>query len=386
MLISCLTCGAPYENNLNQCPYCGGHKTNEKEALNSNTNEIDKLFKLALFDIKNQNHYAALTNINEIIKIDPDQNYAWFLKIKCELISNYNFNPKQAHQFDNNREALKKFVDNCEHYLSEMNSENISIELGELICKILDSGIIEGNNTFIGLDTFIYSLFYNTNLVFGKDKFSDIALKIPQNKLIKYAYASPSYFGILLLQNNLLPQEDLIKMLNKDFYLLLPYIKDNKTDYINQFIRSKNDYFINEINDDYYKENLTKRERINNEIKSFPSNFINEFKNCEIDSVEIQKSLDYYFTVIKNLENPKGGGKCFIATAAMGDYNHPIVIDLRLFRDNWLIKRKWGIKFTNWYYTYGAKAAKVIEKSTFLKKLVYIFIVKPLQIITKKLR
>jgi hypothetical protein len=87
----------------------------------------------------------------------------------------------------------------------------------------------------------------------------------------------------------------------------------------------------------------------------------------------------------KNLKKePKSG--CFIATAAMGDYNHPVVIDLRSFRDNWLIKRKWGIKFTNWYYSNGPKAARVIEKSTLLKKLVYICMVKPLQIITKKLR
>ncbi len=386
MLVSCLTCGAPYENTLNQCPYCGGFKSKENEIKNNKTSDIDKLLKLALFEIKNQNHYAALTNINEIIKIDPDQNYAWFLKIKCELISNYNFNPKQAHQFESNREALKKFVDNCEHYLSEMNSENISIELGELICKILDSGIREGNNGFNGLDTFIYSLFYNTNLVFGKDKFSDIALKIPQNKLIKYAYASPSYFGILLLQNNLLPHEDLIKMLYKDFYSLLPYIKDNKINYINQFIKIKNNYFINEINYEYYKENITKRVRINNEIKAFHSDFLAKSKDTLIDKAELQKSLDNYFTVIKHIENPKGGGGCFIATAAMGDYNHPVVIDLRLFRDNWLIKRNWGIKFTNWYYTYGAIAAKVIEKSTFLRKLTYICIVKPLQIITKKLR
>lgn len=77
---------------------------------------------------------------------------------------------------------------------------------------------------------------------------------------------------------------------------------------------------------------------------------------------------------------------CFIATAAMGDYNHPVVVDLRSFRDDWLLKRNWGNSFTNWYYTYGPKAAKIIEKSFVLKKITFLFIVKPLQIITSKFR
>jgi hypothetical protein len=79
-------------------------------------------------------------------------------------------------------------------------------------------------------------------------------------------------------------------------------------------------------------------------------------------------------------------GACFIATAAMGDYNHPVVMDLRLFRDNWLLKRDWGVKFTNWYYTYGPKAANIIEKSILLKKLTFFAIVKPLQILTKRFK
>ena len=82
---------------------------------------------------------------------------------------------------------------------------------------------------------------------------------------------------------------------------------------------------------------------------------------------------------------PKKKG-CFIATAAMGNYDHPVVMDLRIFRDNWLLKRQWGINFTNWYYTHGPKAANVIEKSIALRILTFALIVKPLQLITKLLR
>ena len=96
---------------------------------------------------------------------------------------------------------------------------------------------------------------------------------------------------------------------------------------------------------------------------------------------------DGKYTLVEksNISNKKEGG-CFIATAAMGDYNHPVVMELRMFRDNWLLKRNWGVKFTRWYYTHGPKAASTINKSLFLRRLAYIIVVKPLQIITKKLK
>ena len=86
-----------------------------------------------------------------------------------------------------------------------------------------------------------------------------------------------------------------------------------------------------------------------------------------------------------NYEAPALGKKagCFIATAAMGSYDHPLVLQLRLFRDNWILQQKWGKSFVNWYYTYGAIAAKFIDKSIVLKKISYILIVKPLYYISK---
>ena len=69
---------------------------------------------------------------------------------------------------------------------------------------------------------------------------------------------------------------------------------------------------------------------------------------------------------------------CFIATAVLGSYDHPEVIELRSFRDNWLLEKKWGEGFVAWYYHYGSIAAKSIEKSFVLKKICYLLIVKPL--------
>ena len=99
-----------------------------------------------------------------------------------------------------------------------------------------------------------------------------------------------------------------------------------------------------------------------------------------------QTHLEWINSVVTSGTEKKKGGACFIATAATGDYDHPVVMDLRRFRDQWLLNREWGKNFAEWYYKHGPKAAKLIEKSTLLKKITYVAIVKPLQILTKKLR
>ena len=92
--------------------------------------------------------------------------------------------------------------------------------------------------------------------------------------------------------------------------------------------------------------------------------------------------IDEYESIIKSkdssYEAPKQKGKCFIATATMGSYDHPEVMELRNFRDNWILEKKWGEGFVAWYYHYGSIAAKSIEKSFVLKKICYLLIVKPL--------
>lgn len=108
----------------------------------------------------------------------------------------------------------------------------------------------------------------------------------------------------------------------------------------------------------------------------------------ELTGMGLKESKDYVEQLAKDLNivgvvasNGKGG--CFVATAAMGNYDHPVVVELRFFRDNWLLKRKWGLLFTNWYYANGPKAAVIIEKSIILRKLTFILVVKPLQLFSK---
>lgn len=57
------------------------------------------------------------------------------------------------------------------------------------------------------------------------------------------------------------------------------------------------------------------------------------------------------------LNQPSG---CYIATMVYGDYDHPKVMVLRDFRDNYLAKRHWGKLFIKIYYKYSPKLVKML--------------------------
>ncbi len=84
--------------------------------------------------------------------------------------------------------------------------------------------------------------------------------------------------------------------------------------------------------------------------------------------------------VLKTPDPPRVNEKksnCFIATATMGDANHPIVVLLREFRDLWLLKKKYGKIFIKFYYKIGPYPAMIINKYPYLKRISYMMIVRP---------
>lgn len=68
---------------------------------------------------------------------------------------------------------------------------------------------------------------------------------------------------------------------------------------------------------------------------------------------------------------------CYIATAVYGDYSHPVVLDLRTFRDTLLYRYKYGRVFISLYYSISPVLANIIVKSNLLKQLSFWMIVKP---------
>jgi len=107
-------------------------------------------------------------------------------------------------------------------------------------------------------------------------------------------------------------------------------------------------------------------------------NNLENVSNSAVSSkkLSITKLLDELKEFYQILELKVKTG-CFVATATMGDYNHPFVLDLRIFRDEFLAKRRWGKSFINFYYSYGPYPAKIIQRSSFLRILSYYLIIKP---------
>lgn len=85
----------------------------------------------------------------------------------------------------------------------------------------------------------------------------------------------------------------------------------------------------------------------------------------------------------KKTTSTSNNSGCFVITAAMGDENHPVVIDFRKFRDDHLINNLFGKFFVNFYYIVGPYFAWFISKNDILRKLVFKYFVKPIHNILK---
>lgn len=65
---------------------------------------------------------------------------------------------------------------------------------------------------------------------------------------------------------------------------------------------------------------------------------------------------------------------CFIATAAYGTPLAEEINVLRRFRDSYLVRRDWGQKLIQTYYTVSPPIAEIIGKSESLRKLVRVML------------
>lgn len=70
---------------------------------------------------------------------------------------------------------------------------------------------------------------------------------------------------------------------------------------------------------------------------------------------------------LRNHQSSNSGG-CYIATMVYGDYDHPKVIILRNFRDNFLNHYKLGKSFIKFYYKYSPGWVRMLEDNGFINK------------------
>jgi hypothetical protein len=82
---------------------------------------------------------------------------------------------------------------------------------------------------------------------------------------------------------------------------------------------------------------------------------------------------------------PPANRTCFIATATMGDANHPSVRLLREFRDGYLLTCSTGRCVVNCYYHIGPVLAQAIVRSRILRRISYHFFVRPAVYLAGKL-
>ena len=75
---------------------------------------------------------------------------------------------------------------------------------------------------------------------------------------------------------------------------------------------------------------------------------------------------------------------CFVATATMGNDDHPDVVTLRVFRDVVLARYSAGRLFIRLYYRFGAVLAWPLHHSVRLRALSRKLIVKPLTALAKR--
>ena len=68
---------------------------------------------------------------------------------------------------------------------------------------------------------------------------------------------------------------------------------------------------------------------------------------------------------------------CFIATACYGDYSHPVVIELRRFRDDCLEASASGRRFVRWYYGWSPALASLVATNATLQTLARMLIITP---------
>jgi hypothetical protein len=79
-----------------------------------------------------------------------------------------------------------------------------------------------------------------------------------------------------------------------------------------------------------------------------------------------------------------GGTGCYIATMAYGDYNHPQVLHLRTFRDDFLGKSLFGRTFIKIYYRYSPFFVEKLKNETEINEMIRLILDQIIKIIRKK--
>ena len=377
MQVKCTTCGA--SQNISQaqnCDFCGNlielesAKNNYQSFLHG---ESGNLMTMAETAIDATNWEEALQYYNKVLEKDIANSDAWLGKGIAMVYTSKIGDIKTKEAIAYWKNAIKH-AENSDA-MGKRVAKEIVIAINSFYPAIQDHFIefIDLENSFDDLVFRFDKLELAQRFASEIDKDSIYVFEKGFDLCQAFFVAKESYYSILFEKGNR-AVTDYLK--NSTKYDHVAQLKANEERIA--YWKKSNDLSIKctHISQarEYYFEKLKSLDPNNESVLEY----LREFEADEKEMAELEKE--------NNKTESKAKSGCFIATAAMGDYDHPVVVDLRIFRDNWLLKRHWGVSFTNWYYTNGPKAARVIESSDLLKKVTFFLIVKPLQILTKKLR
>ena len=413
----CSKCGAPNISNI--CDFCGRIIDIENQNNDPSKNKLNEIQK-ADGELMAENYDAAFADFSKLYKRYPkEENIAYKLFISETFQHNlpYYINlkgesaPEKAIQiaitkkdyllidkifseltsqrsFQNNYWSDYEIYCRCLCNLLNNNLELVTSYFNPLNNFIISKNIINNQATFISRFIFLFCRYVDINnkhiyilldLLFNLDKeySSEKQIIYPLKK--QWELDISSYYKIIYILSNV-ESHDTTKYVNYHLDCGQEFLGD--VGLITQcFIP-----YIEKVSNENEIKNVITVKIITNKIDSIIANeFLIRFKK-KIDfsyryKITTEQEIKSINDKINNYRNKKG--KCFIATATMGSYEHPVVLDLRDFRDNWLLSKDWGKSFVNWYYKNGPLPASLISKSRLLKKISYYTIVKPLHLISK---
>lgn len=378
--INCQSCGAanrlPEGKTSMFCAFCGGSIV-KIDSTSDRKNEIESAIRV-------KPEISKRKTINEDVPIYDEYSRGLITYVKEEIVTqeggelslvNRNINSLQDIIYwfsDNELDEIRvlKLSNNKINNLEGINRFN-SLEVLDISSNNITSLEIPSLSTerLISIDKIILSNNKITSLK-GISLFNCKELDVSDNdiQVLDDLPTNNKEFDLINLNNNrnLTSFSEMVKnricQLNGRFTLAINGCV--KFDYNNiiEIIKRKNSI--------HFWLNIKKGNALPNELYAigFEKNYQDE---PVYDYYRYPKFTDPALTKAKS-------SNCFIATATMGSYEHPTVVELRHFRDSWLLKKQWGESFVEWYYHYGAIAAKFIEKSFVLKKISYLLIVKPL--------